>query len=174
MTFAEGLIKHAIQLLGNPPGTATGGLQDVELRRAVSAAYYALFHRLSEASVGQLAPYASPPLANRVHRWFDHAEMKKICREFASVPLRSPLKELLGHAASNDMQIVAVNFIKLQEARHSADYDLDFRLSWAQARELVTLAVNAMGAWERAEHSAESNIFVLSLLLWKKWELVRP
>jgi hypothetical protein len=99
--------------------------------------------------------------------------MKKLCREFAAVPLNPPLRDLLGNAASDEMQTVALNFIKLQEARQSADYDLDYQLSWAQAREFVTLAVNAIGAWDKTAPSAESNIFVLSLLLWKKWEKER-
>jgi hypothetical protein len=143
------------------------------MRRAVSASYYALFHHLSEAAVAQIAPYAPSQTANRIHRWFDHSEMKRICGEFTAARLSSPLRELLGDHASEDIQTVAINFIKLQEARLSADYDLDYQLSWEQTREFITLAVNAIGAWNKLAPSAESNIFVLSLLLWKKWEKER-
>jgi hypothetical protein len=174
MRFSEELIRHAIRLLGNPPGPLVGSPASVDMRRAVSAAYYALFHHLSEAAVEQIAPYASSQTANRIHRWLDHAEMKKICGEFAAVRLNPPLCDLLGDTASEDMQTLAINFIRLQEARHSADYDLDYPLSWGQAKEFITLAVNAIGAWDRICPSAESNIFVLSLLLWKKWAIVRP
>ena len=84
------------------------------------------------------------------------------------------MRELLGGSVSEDMQTVALNFIKLQEARHGADYDLDFQFSSAQAREFVTMALNAIRAWDWLAPSAEPNIFVLSLFLWKKWDVVRP
>ena len=140
------------------------------MRRAVSAAYYALFHHLSEAAVEQIAPYAPSKTANRIHRWLNHSEMKKICREFASSPLKPPLRDLLAGGTSEDMQKLANSFIRLQEARHNADYDLDYSVSWEQTREFIELSVTAIGAWENIKTSAEANIFILSLLLWKNWE----
>ncbi len=71
------------------------------------------------------------------------------------------------------MQILAVNFIRLQEARHSEDYDLSFEIEWDDALDFVNLAIEAKKAWERIENTAEGNIFVLSLLLWKQWEKER-
>ncbi len=69
--------------------------------------------------------------------------------------------------------MVSCKFHKLQEARHSADYDLDYVVSWEQAREFIEDAVRAIGAWERIRQTAEGNIFILSLLLWKNWEKER-
>ena len=176
MSLSEDLLRHANQAVGGCPlsTTTVTPAMGVDLRRAVSAAYYALFHYLSEAAVRQVAPQMTEPIANRVHRWIDHSELKKICREFAAVPLRPPLSELLGASASDDMQTVAVNLAKLQEAKHSADYDLGYQLDCVQAVDLVKLAVTAMAAWNRMAPSAESNIFILSLLLWKKWDLSHP
>lgn len=143
------------------------------MRRAVSASYYALFHHLSEAAVQQIAPRVSPEAANRIHRWLDHSEMKRVCGEFARPHLRAPLRNLLGDTATVEMKTVTTAFLRLQEARHSADYDIDYKLSRLQTQEFITMAVQAIGAWDRVCPSAESNIFVLSLLLWKKWELAR-
>jgi hypothetical protein len=143
------------------------------MRRAVSASYYALFHHLTESTVNQIAPVVRTKTAARIHRWFDHVEMKRICSEFASPTLNKPLKDLLDTGVSQDMQTVAVNFIRLQEARHNADYDLDYQLSWGQARDFVESAVSAIGAWERTEYSEERTIFSLSLLLWKNWDKTR-
>jgi hypothetical protein len=42
-----------------------------------------------------------------------------------------------------------------------------------QTKEFLGMAVEAIAGWDRIAHSAESNIFVVSLLLWKKWEIVR-
>ena len=93
--------------------------------------------------------------------------MKRICREFASPQLNRPLHDLLDSGVSDDMQRLAASFIQLQEARHNADYDLDYIVSWEQTREFIELSVRAIGAWERIRQTAEANIFILSLLLWK-------
>lgn len=91
MKLSEDLAQHALRLLGSAPRQIPG----VDLRRAVSAAYYALFHHLSEAAVDQVAPHLPPIQANRVHRWLDHTEMKRICREFSAVQLEPPCASYL-------------------------------------------------------------------------------
>lgn len=121
----------------------------------------------------QVAPEVSSEAANRVHRWLDHSEMKRICGEFAATRLRPPLSGLLGERSSEQMQTLANAFIRLQQARHSADYDMAYQLSWFETLEIIELAASAIEAWEAICPSAESNIFVLSLLLWKKWEIAR-
>jgi len=96
--------------------------------------------------------------------------MKKVCGRFLSAKLDKPLLDLIGDTASSDLRNVAQSFITLQEARHSADYDLGYNLTSAEARQLVLLAVGAMASWDHIRNSAEANIFILSLLLWKNWE----
>jgi hypothetical protein len=103
VSFSEELIQHSIRLLGNPTHSPSAGLSNVDMRRAVSAAYYALFHHLSEAAVEQIAPYAPSKTANRIHRWLNHSEMKKICQEFASSPLKPPLRDLLESGTSAEL-----------------------------------------------------------------------
>ncbi len=174
MTFSEELINHAIRLLGNPPDQANGeSPSNADMRRAVSAAYYALFHRLTEAAVNQIAPDVRFRTSSRIYRWFDHVEMKRVCSEFASSTLNKPLSDLLDEGVSQDIQTLAVSFIRLQEARHNADYNLDYQLTWGQARDFVQSAISAIGAWERTANSEERSIFILSLLLWKNWEKSR-
>lgn len=143
------------------------------MRRAISAAYYALFHHLSEAAVEQIAPHASPKAANRIYRWLNHGEMKRICREFASPRLNPPLRDLLDGDVSEDMQRLTTSFINLQEARHNADYNPGYLVTWEQTRDLLELAVRAISAWEKIARTAEGNIFILSLLLWRNWEKER-
>ena len=166
MDLSEQFLQHAVALL-------SGGNEEVEdivLRRAVSASYYALFHRINGVAVDLLAPNVSAPTNHRIQRWFEHAEMKKICGRFLPAELSSPLRELIGIRASADLQGLARSFIELQNARHSADYDLSYELTLKQAGNYVELALSACEAWERLKGSAEANIFILSLLLWKNWE----
>ncbi len=96
--------------------------------------------------------------------------MRKICGRFLPARLDQPLRDLIGDAASKDLQTVARSFIELQDARHNADYDLSYKLTNGDAIQLIQLTVDAKSAWERMEGSAEANVFVLSLLLWKNWE----
>lgn len=169
MSLSNDLIRHAIELLPVSTADEDEPLYDIRLRRAVSAAYYAVFHNIAGSAASLLAPNVAPEVRYRIQRWFEHSEMKKICGRFTKTPLDQPLLDLVGKEASADLQLVASAFITLQEQRHSADYDLAYRFKWREARLTVELAVRSIGAWERVKDSAEANIFVLSLLLWKNW-----
>jgi uncharacterized protein (UPF0332 family) len=139
-------------------------------RRAVSAAYYALFHHITDSAAALIAPNVPSEANRRVQRWFEHAEMKKVCGYFVKAKLDQPLLNLIGDTASSDLQNVASSFIQLQEARHGADYDLSYSLTTKEARHLILLAVGAMASWDHIANSAEANIFILSLLMWKNWK----
>jgi len=149
-------------------------MRNISERRAVSAAYYALFHHINGGAAGLIAPNVSAKTNHRIQRWFEHAEMKKVCGRFLHTKLDQPLLDLIGNSASAELQNVARSFIKLQEARHSADYDLSYSLTTAEARQLILLAVGAMASWDQIASTPEANIFVLSLLMWKNWEKERP
>jgi len=128
----------------------------------------------STTSIRQLQPSSRrtcPQRQNhRIQRWFEHAKMKEICGRFIKPKLEQPVLDLIGTTAPPDLQNVARSFIDLQEARHSADYDLSYKLSSADAHQLIKVAARAMDSWDRIAASAEANIFVLSLLMWKNWE----
>ncbi len=149
-------------------------VQNVNRRRAVSAAYYALFHRLSGDAAALLAPNVSLETRYRIQRWFDHAEMKRICIRFLPTSLQEPLHSLIGASASTDLRFVARTFIQLQEARHKADYDLASSFSSDAVGELLETALKSLQAFTRLQASSEANIFLLSLLLWRNWERDRP
>ena len=147
--------------------------KQASLRRAVSTAYYALFHLINDSAVAVVAPNVTLETNHRIRRWFDHAEMKKVCGRFLPVRLTAPLLQLIGPEASPDLQTVALTFIVLQDARHSADYDLSPTFSRSQALGLIQEAQTAFQVWHRIRRSSEANIFILSLLLWKNWERER-
>ena len=168
MDLPQDLLQHAIDLLEvkKDPKRPRG----VDLRRATSASYYALFHQINEDAAALLAPNVPIATNHRIQRWFDHGEMKKICGRFMASKLDQPLLDLIGPSASSDLQTVARSFVLLQEARHSADYDLSYTLTGPEAIKYLRLAIEAIEAWDRIQGSAEANIFILSLLMWKNWE----
>ena len=166
MSLPEDLIYHALQLF---EGTEYHSSAEVRNRGAVSTAYYSLFHKINGDAVAIIAPNVQTSTNHRIQRWFDHAEMKNICGRFTKSELDQPLLDLIGNSASPDLQTVARNFVQLQEARHNADYDLGYILDRTETRRFIELAIEALRAWERIRDSAEANVFILSLLLWKNW-----
>jgi hypothetical protein len=168
LNLARGLLQHAWEVslaLEEDLGPA-----NIRLRRAISAAYYAIFHQINQDAVALIAPNVSAKNSHRIQRWFDHVMMKQICNRFRAPTLDQPLRDLIGDVASADMRVVARSFVELQEARHAADYDLGYAVSFDTTIHLLGLADNAMNAWARIKDSEEANVFILSLLLWKNWE----
>src|ERR1700679_2940589 len=73
MAFADDLLEQAQHLAQREPKRP----KQASLRRAVSAAYYALFHLLTtEATKNWKRPAERPTLA----RMFEHDSMRKVCK----------------------------------------------------------------------------------------------
>lgn len=145
---------------------AVGRPRAVDLRRAVSAAYYAVFHTLTEAGAGRL--HSDPATRHLLTRAFDHRTMKDAARQFANKNGR-----LWSFAASaygsvqQELIRVAELFVKLQEARHQAEYDhrraSDF--SRQETRDHADNARTLIRDWEAVRNTAQAQFFLLALLL---------
>ena len=98
--------------------------KQASLRRAVSAAYYALFHLLiNEATRLFLSGVQREALRLRLARAFRHSAMKHVSQVFAKDQI--PRKLHLGGYAfplQPELRFVAGAFCDLQDARHDADY----------------------------------------------------
>ncbi|MDE2739863.1 MAG: hypothetical protein OXH47_10095 [Paracoccaceae bacterium] len=93
-----------------------GRPRQVNLKRALSTAYYARFHALclncANSFIGTEGAARSEPAWNQVYRSVDHAFAKKQCKNqevMASFP------EAIRRFANY--------FVNLQDMRHQADYD---------------------------------------------------
>lgn len=170
MSLHEDLIRQAIRLLGSPSERSN---REVDFRRAISSAYYALFHAICSDAADLLGPDVSEEVRHRIRRWFDHAQIKVLCGRLTKPQLDQPLFELIGTAPSQDLRFVASNFLLLQNERHLADYDAGYATTWEEARLIVELGIRALEAWSRLHRTSELNIFVLSLLGWRNWEKER-
>jgi hypothetical protein len=87
-----------------------GKPRQVSLRRAVSTAYYALFHALAALCANELIGSKPWEVYTPIYRTMDHGRAKDVFRRIASVRGR--------HIA-----VIGETFILLQENRHWADYD---------------------------------------------------
>jgi hypothetical protein len=119
------------------------------MRRAVSTAYYAVFHLLVEDFVGNW-PFADQRA--RLARMFDHRKM----REAAFTPNDK------GNPTPIEAALVDVKtaFRQLQADRHRADYDLSWSIVATDVADAITLAEDTFTKWRsiRAEDAARSHL----------------
>ena len=105
--------------------------KQANLRRAVSAAYYAVFHLLvDEACRIQIgAQHHQSPFRQVLGRAFAHGVMKEACRSFGGGTLKKSVAKGLPASFTIPGEILklAETFIDLQDKRHLADYDLTER-----------------------------------------------
>jgi hypothetical protein len=132
---------------------APGAPRQVDLRRAVSAAYYSLFHAiLTEAAdvvVGR-AQRASP-LYGLVYRTVTHRGLRDLCEDFSkqNLPDRYARYVPVG-AIDADLLVVAKAVVDLQQRRHSADYDPHYRLTTSEVELFLATGRAALGHWQRS------------------------
>lgn len=136
-----------------------GKPKQANLRRSVSAAYYAVFHALclsnANAIVGSTAKRPEAAWL-QVYRATDHGKAKSNCKSAQQMSF------------SQDIKDFANEFISLQEQRHRADYSPDSSSHFAKHEVLTAIssaraAVDAIGRASLADRLA----FAVHVLLRK-------
>jgi hypothetical protein len=168
MTIHDELLVHAEDLARSDSNRP----RQVNLRRSISAAYYALFHLLVwEASSLYVRGEA---IAARLNRSYQHSEIKNASKSVSQGRFPKSLGAICpANSPPPDLKIVADAFVYFQEARHQADYDLSRALRRREAVDAVRQAQNAFEAWKRIWASDEAKLYLGSFLLWKEWDKER-
>lgn len=140
-----------------------GRPRPIWLRRAVSSAYYALFHQLCREAAEHLIPKGSPQQRLKLARAFGHGDMKKTCARIAGREGggNQHLRPLLDSLKGTGIEDVAASFVDLQEARHRADYDHLADFSKAVALAHLRDAEKAIQALEKAKKRDQQTFFSL-------------
>jgi uncharacterized protein (UPF0332 family) len=141
--LSSDLLKQARILASQDPNRP----KDASIRRAISTAYYALFHFLLDESTGLLVGTAQSDksLKHLLSRCFVHGRMATACTTIVGLvndpksasPVYAPFARSIRNQA-NDLYVVASTFKDLYEHRHRADYDL--RESYSRAQALKSIA----------------------------------
>jgi hypothetical protein len=158
------LLEQAEHLIER--GTAGGEPRAVDLRRAISAAYYAVFHDVLAAAADEFVGPADrgTPRYTLVYRSIDHRVLSRLCAE---VKKSKPSAQYQGYAPATGFTREARSFagyvVELQEKRHSADYDPAARFTTADGQFAITTARRAIGRLA-ALHRDERQIFLALLL----------
>ena len=161
MISAQDLLTHAEDLLTS--GRRGAPLQ-VNLRRAISAAYYGLFHHLlTDATDGLVGrTKRTEPAYGIVYRAFEHGQMKD--RAGRAINLSPKTASTLGIGAFSDLvRNGAATFVALQAERHKADYDPNYRPSLETARAQIEAARDAIANFSAAP-TPEYQLFLVMLL----------
>ncbi|MCU1261204.1 MAG: hypothetical protein JWO80_4089 [Bryobacterales bacterium] len=160
MGLAQDLLQQASHLAtyeGSNPSQAA-------LRRAVSTAYYALFHLVVE-DAGRYWQ-GSVAAVTGVERALNHGPMKNSSIQFTNSnwtdwhditqPVPPPLRS------------VARAFIELQEERHAADYNNHEQWTVTEVQTLLNTAAEAFRDWLSIRTHPMAGNYLLSMLLGKQ------
>lgn len=143
--------------------------RQASLRRAVSAAYYALFHLLSAEASGRLSPPRPSGLRARVGRALGHAAMYEACYQFEKGSPIPATARLLSCPLEAEPRYVAGAFVELQDSRHVADYDLSASFDRLAVLRTVDAARQAFEAWDIVKNRPNAAVFLAALLLQRQW-----
>jgi len=123
------LLRQADELAGRFAGV--GQPRNADLRRAASAAYYALYHELVNRVCEHLQPDATDAKRWTLSRLFAHRNVLAVCEWIlgatgipgAKGPPARVRAAFQRMRTSTRLVDVALAFQTLQQARHEADYD---------------------------------------------------
>ena len=137
-------------------------------RRAISTAYYGLFHSFTEAGACLIAgPNAS--LQSHVARSYNHTLLRTVCDRLWRERLDAPWNRLFQAPLSDEIKLVAAATVELQAARILADYDLAETITVSFAVECVRSARRAALAFAAIAVSDEARAFLIAILLSDRW-----
>jgi uncharacterized protein (UPF0332 family) len=153
LVIAEDLVSRTRR--GPPPQTS--------LRRAISTAYYALFHHIvanaADALVGR--KYRRTPRYALIYRAFEHTKMRHTLELIDREHLGDKARTALGRGVpTQDMRDIATAFASLQKQRHWADYDPRGKVSRSDTRDLIEQAEIAMEALDRMPPEFRKDLLV--------------
>lgn len=153
----EDLLRQADSLVGSIAPT------QADLRRAISAAYYAVFHACLTASADMVCGTTSRSTAaySLVYRSTDHARLRNLCDQLRKAnPQGVAIIPAGGFGMIADFAGVTVN---LFEQRIRADYDPSVDFTANEAKLAISEARQAI-AWFRSCGEEQQKSFLTMLL----------
>lgn len=136
MAFADDLLALAQDIADLPAVNR----RQASVRRAVSTAYYALFHLLiSEATLN----WARPELRATLGRLFDHGPNSQ------------------ERTVAEHLRTVVTTFIQAQQRRVDADYNLGKDVDETEMLTQLESVTRAFGSWKLIREEASAQAYLL-------------
>ena len=143
-----------------------GAPRQVDLRRAISSAYYGIFHFVSAELADEVVGSSkrNTPHYGLVYRSINHQPLKDICNDLAKqTPPQRYVPYLPNGGIGPSIQAFATALVELQEKRHRADYNPTARFRTRDALLAVTTGRRAIARFSNASKTRRST-FLLMLL----------
>lgn len=137
------LVRIARDLAGSGPNAQRGRPRQTDLCRAVSTAYYALFHSLARCCADSIAggrSGRSRQAWTKAYRALEHRLAKVQCNNVSSMR-DFPL----------EIRAFAVSFVRIQGERHEADYNPDATFSREKVLTIIDEVQRAIAGLEAAD-----------------------
>lgn len=146
------LLALADDLAGR--GRGPGEPRTIYLRRSISTAYYAVFHRMTQHTATRLLGDGPWTLKHAsVARWVTHTDLAALADAANGRGNRALINVL--EPVDPRLADFAQDFIDLQAARHGADYDDFFAVSKAATLSYVDVARRAVASADALYLSSE-------------------
>jgi uncharacterized protein (UPF0332 family) len=158
------LFEQARKIVEAPVG---GRPRQADIRRAISTAYYGVFHATVTAAADLYvgATKRSSSQYGLVYRSVNHNRLREICeRACKSLPPRyAPYVPSAGFGP--EIAAFATAVVELQQKRHTADYDPMVRMTRSDAVAAITTARASLAYFYAASNNDKTAF--LSLLLFE-------
>jgi hypothetical protein len=142
------------------------------LRRAVSTAYYAVYHLLTSEYAALFSD--DPTISASLARTLNHKDIAGVARDFShSKPVLPKAIKDKGLVIPREIIEVAEAFLDLQDERHLADYDLSQNYTRKEVQSLVVTARKAFSNWELVKNTPMAKLFLACFQLKKAWDTER-
>lgn len=154
MAYHDELLSQALTLAHAAPST------QASVRRAVSSAYYAVFHLLIAEATSNWANVSLRPVLGRA---FDHGAMRSASDRLLNLkdfPFTGEDPQVVS-----GLRYVAGTFVQLQKDRHFADYNLTKDLDPSDALDQVRNAERIFNQWPSIRTEEITQEYLLSLLV---------
>lgn len=161
----EHLLDQAERLIASP---RAGPARQADIRRAISSAYYSVFHAVLTAAADSVAGrvHRGSAAHTLVYRSIEHRTLRSVC-ELARRSVLPPAYREHTPTSGFDRLITgfAKNVLSLQDLRHAADYDPRPRFLTTDAVTAIELARATLRQWQAAP--ADQRRALLWLMLFR-------
>jgi uncharacterized protein (UPF0332 family) len=148
--------------------------RQVDLSRAVSSAYYGLFHLLISEATANWREEALRPVLGRI---FEHGNMKKACEAKVS-ELKSYFE---GNPPYSREQVVSIHlhwvantFVQSQQQRNDADYNTAKEWTDTEVATLIASVAQAFKSWRVIRRELAAQTLLVSMLGGKERKEAQP
>ncbi len=152
MSIPDDLLEQSRHLANREPRRP----RQASLRRAISTAYYSLFHLLINAAVSNGRSARHRDLLARA---FQHRNRRTACAETSKLMSRSQ------DLSAVHLGRIADAFVLLQEDRQTADYDNSKTWTRSEVLDRIEIAGAAFESWNVIVGESISEDFLLQLLI---------